>query len=82
MKPTTYEQAMRRPSQEVWPGCGDGRCRPCGLIHNMDYRVGDQWNPNWVCVENHHRGCPSPKPEPQHDVQRGRCVKCKVRVRE
>lgn len=72
----TYESVMRQKGLQprVWPGCGgEGRCRPCGRIHDFGPGLGLR------CWENHHHGCPQPRPASAHDFNRaGRCRTCGV----
>lgn len=61
----TYEQATKRPSRDVWPGCGDGRNRWCGRVHDFSYSTSDGKTVHRFCCHmNYLRGCPQPKPEP------------------
>ena len=64
---TTYEQALAKPSRTIWPGCGDGRRKPCGRVHDFGYSTygpnGTRpWVHNFCCWQNHEHGCPSPIP--------------------
>lgn len=72
----TYDRVMARkgPQRDVWPGCGgQGRCRPCGRIHDFGPALG------FRCVQNHQQGCPSPQPPADHDFNRaGNCRTCGV----
>ena len=63
--PQTYDQAYKKPSQRIWPGCGDGRKRWCGVIHDYSCRLsnGDLVH-SFECAMNHRQGCPQPIPEP------------------
>ncbi|KKK49001.1 hypothetical protein LCGC14_3139450, partial [marine sediment metagenome] len=63
----TYEQALKKPSEDIWPGCGDGRNMPCGTIHDFSYtaHAGGPLIHSFQCTENHHNGCPQPHPEPK-----------------
>lgn len=75
----SYEDARKRGSHDVWPGCGSiGRCMPCGRLHNFDYRshVNGPIVDDFRCVRNHHDGCPRPKPEPKHDWGPRTCRRC------
>ena len=67
-EPQTYKQALKTPSRLVWPGCGDGRKRWCGSVHDFNYTLsnGDLVH-NFECRHNHFRGCPIPIPEPNFD---------------
>jgi len=80
----SYEDAYRKGGRDVWPGCGAvGRCMPCGRIHNYDYRshVNGPMVNDFRCSRNYHAGCPQPKPEPEHDLNRQqRCRRCGTRV--
>lgn len=80
MKFRSYDQALKRGSFDVWPGCGrSGRCRPCGRIHNFDYRTHQNgpWISEYECTTNRRNGCPRPKPPPVHDFSRtGKCSLC------
>ena len=73
--PKTYEQAMKRPSRKIWPGCGDGRRRPCGRIHDFSYSVYSGPNGqtttvhDFRCAQNHFSGCPNPIPEPEGNAK-------------
>ena len=70
--PQTYEAALKRPSWIIWPGCGDGRNRWCGRVHDYCYAVYDQRQTvvhQFRCVRNHESGCPQPKPEPDNGHQ-------------
>ena len=65
--PKTYEDALKAPSRRIWPGCGDGRRRPCGAIHDFSYSVYTGLNTSELvhdfrCTRNHHDGCPTPIP--------------------
>lgn len=66
--PKTYDQALRRPSRRIWPGCGDGRRRPCGRIHDFSRRITSGPNGqtetvhDFRCARNHRSGCPNPIP--------------------
>lgn len=83
--PTTYDQAYHAPSRERWPGCLDGRCMPCGRLHDFSWDGhGDNGKRilihRFQCFQNYQNGCPQPKPVAVHEYdERGRCVKCKVR---
>ena len=84
--PTTYSQAMAAPSRAIWPGCDDGRCMPCGRIHDFSrLGHGGRRNHGFRCARNHYQGCPTLIPEPEHDwdsgTRDGRCRKCGVRPR-
>jgi len=76
-EPTTYTQALAKPSRGVWSGCGDGRCRPCGRVHDFGRRpsYGDYIH-RFKCAQNHTSGCPQPKPEPEHSWSGNRCTVC------
>ena len=80
-KATTYEEALSRPSRDVWPGCGDGRCRSCGGVHDFCYMAGygkDRRSVHQIeCLQRRQFGCPQPNPEPKHRYEKGRCVKCR-----
>lgn len=65
-----YQDAWRRGGRDVWPGCGNGRCRPCGRIHDFgrdqySYQRNGARTSKWIsrfqCRENSVNGCP---PEP------------------
>ena len=67
--PQTYEAALKRPSRRIWPGCGDGRERWCGRIHDCSYTVYTGMNTSELvhdfrCAYNYHHGCPTPIPKP------------------
>ena len=67
MNAKTYKQALKSPSKRIWPGCGDGRKRPCGQVHDFSYSVYSGLHTqelvhDFRCAHNHHRGCPSPIP--------------------
>ena len=64
--PTTYDQALKKASRNIWPGCGDGRKRECGTIHDFSYDVyyGGPLVHRFRCTENYYHGCPNPKPNP------------------
>lgn len=81
LEPRSYEDALSRPSSTVWPGCRDGRCMPCGRIHDFSYSA--YCGPNrketvhrFRCWQNHTNGCPSDKPEPMHSYENSRCTQC------
>lgn len=80
MRYKSYDDAYKRGGSDVWPGCGKvGRCMPCGRIHNYDYRshVNGPMIDDYRCSRNHRAGCPRPKPEPEHDLNRQRrCRRC------
>lgn len=82
--PRTYDEAMRRPSRRIWSGCGDGRCMPCGRIH--DYYWTDSTGKtvhDFRCWHNNNFGCPDPHPEPEHDWNlAGRCNVCGVKQKK
>lgn len=59
-----YKAATSGPSNAVWPGCGDGRRRWCGRVHDFGTSGHDGWQPNVVCWRNHEQGCPDPIPTP------------------
>lgn len=65
----SYAQALSGASRSVWPGCGDGRERWCGRVH--DYRRTD-WDGtithDFRCWRNSERGCPQPLPEVRESV--------------
>lgn len=65
MRANTYEKATKRPSYDVWPGCGDGRKRWCGRVHDFSFRqhVNALTTHDFRCWMNHERGCPQPKPK-------------------
>jgi hypothetical protein len=73
----TYEQAYSRPSKTIWPGCGDGRCMPCGSVHDFCYSVYKGVVHRFRCSYNNRMGCPQPIPKQEHDWVNGRCSKCK-----
>lgn len=67
MSHKTYEQAWRHGDSDVWPGCGNGRCRPCGRIHDFGRMVQTGkykrvWVPRFQCHTNAMQGCPQPHP--------------------
>ena len=62
--PKTYKQASMRPSRKVWPGCGDGRKRWCGRIHDFIRTTPNGVVHNFECRKNHYYGCPQPIPDP------------------
>ena len=76
--PQTYRQANKRPSQRIWPGCGDGRKRWCGSIHDYSYTLstGDLVH-KFECTRNHRQGCPQPIPEPGISFEEWKELKCK-----
>lgn len=80
----TYDVALQHGASDVWPGCGrEGRCRPCGRIHDFSRRVGDRTVHDFMCLQNHEFGCPHPMPEPEHQLtKRGRCKVCGVYPRK
>lgn len=65
IKPTTYDQALKKASTSIWPGCGDGRKRGCGAIHDFSYNAyfGGSLTHRFLCTENYFHGCPNPKSE-------------------
>lgn len=73
---------QKKGREESWPPrtCGLlGRCRPCGALHNLTDRSFEQSKPKSKvrCLRNHLKGCPDPKPEPNHDYSRvGKCRVC------
>jgi hypothetical protein len=72
-----YAEAMKRASRTVWPGCIDGRCRPCGGLHNFSYvDSAGQAHDNVRCRINYQLGCPQPHPEPVHQWVGHRCSRC------
>lgn len=77
-RPLTYAEALARPSRAVWPGCGDGRCRSCGRVHDFSYRTWTgQIAHRFLCWQNHVHGCPQPIPEPAlHRWRNGYCAVC------
>lgn len=77
-EPRSYEQAQAKASTLVWPGCGDGRCMPCGRVHNFDFPVYGGMQDRFRCYINYTRGCPQPKKKPEHDWHNGKCKKCRV----
>ena len=82
--PKTYAQAMARPSREVWPGCGDGRCMPCGRVHDFGWSPSHgPWVPRFQCSENFRNGCPQPHPEQQHEWNPSgmHCSRCGKKAR-
>lgn len=72
-----YAKALASPSKSVWPGCGDGRCMPCGRVHDF----GSSGRASIRCWRNHQMGCPQPHPEPEHEWRKGRCSRCMRRAR-
>ena len=62
--PKTYQQANARPSKRIWPGCGDGRKRWCGSVHDYGYLTHDGLVHRFQCSMNHRQGCPQPIPDP------------------
>ena len=34
-EPKTFREAEEKAFRLVWPGCDDGRKRPCGRIHDL-----------------------------------------------
>jgi len=75
----SYEKAVAKPSAIVWPGCGDGRCRTCGRVHDFRYSTagGRFYYHHYHCWYNWMYGCPDPKPEPVHDLApNGYCRVC------
>ena len=62
--PKTYQQALKKPSKKIWPGCGDGRKRWCGGIHNYSYVGYNGLVNRFSCAMNHRQGCPQPIPDP------------------
>ena len=65
--PKTYAQANKKPSRKIWPGCGDGRKRWCGRIHDYSdiFSTRGEIVHSFECHMNHERGCPQPIPEPK-----------------
>jgi len=46
----------------------------CGYVNSQGHKVVDMH-----CATNYNRGCPEPKPEPQH-IWRGKtCIRCGAR---
>lgn len=79
-----YQLAHSKPSSKIWPGCGDGRCMPCGRIHDFGKRDHDgKWQSDMRCVRNHHSGCPVGElPKPVHDWGvTNRCGTCRRKAR-
>lgn len=78
----SYDAALRSKSSAVWPGCkGEGRCRPCGNVHDFQRTSYDDKGAKrvheYACLQNHEYGCPTPKPEATHDYNRaGNCRVC------
>jgi len=75
----SYDDAYRNGREDVWPGCGIlGRCMSCGRVHNFTYRAdARRIADDFRCWRNNEYGCPRPKPEPAHDLNRvGRCKRC------
>ena len=65
MKPNSYSEALKRLSKEVWPGCGDGRFRHCGRVHDYQRTTSDgKVVHDFRCAWNHQFGCPTPIPQP------------------
>lgn len=84
-EPNSYAYAVATPSWSVWPGCGDGRCRPCGNVHDFSYSTsgGLIYHHRFHCLRHWNGGCPEPKPEPVHDLARnGYCRVCHRRIRK
>lgn len=80
--PTTYEQAYSKASY-IW-ACGDGRCMPCGRLHDFCYTTYASMNRMKIvhrfrCWQNHEHGCPREKPKPKHKFVNGRCEICKAK---
>ncbi len=73
---------MSGDAARMWPGChGDGRCRPCGALH--DFKRLPTYGPvrhDVCCWQNHEHGCPQPHPDPVHTWDNGRCRQCHVRA--
>ena len=44
-------------------------CRECFSVHNCYYRLGNKYIDNFECVTNHNKGCPDPKPKPNHFIK-------------
>ena len=60
----TYKSVLKKPSNRVWPGCGDGRTRHCGRVHDFNYNNSrGQLIHSFECAQNHFNGCPDPIPE-------------------
>lgn len=77
----SYDEALKKGSKDLWLGCDrEGRCRPCGQIHDMQKRsYSDSPKRDFWCLQNYTKGCPDPKPAPRHQLnRRGRCVVCGV----
>lgn len=79
-----YDDAQKRGGRDVWSCGAEGRCRPCGRIHDFGYAVnhGDRrWVAQFSCWHRHQLGCPREQPEPKHDwPARGtRCRRCGAR---
>jgi hypothetical protein len=53
-EPKSYDEALKYPSSKIWCGCGDGRKKKCGRIHN--YGTIDK--PDFRCWMNNEHGCP------------------------
>jgi len=81
----SYQDAYKNGKRDIWPGCGDGRCMPCGRIHDFDYASWDSngnrvYISNYSCWENYQHGCPREKPEPVHTFESGKCKVCGKRA--
>jgi len=56
-------------------------CRPCYNCHDCGSFNGGRWHPNFACASNWNSGCPQPKTEPVHILNRQhRCKRCGVKV--
>ena len=60
----SYKEAYQKPSDKIWCGCGDGRKRICGRIHNF----GTWEKPDFRCWMNNEKGCPNPIPLPKKNI--------------
>lgn len=75
LKKTDYKGHPCYATDEVCP------CRPCFNCHDCrppDRRYTNQlYSPVFHCATNWNSGCPDPKPEPVHDLNRvGHCRRC------
>ena len=70
-KPTEYKGRWTDAADEACP------CRRCFTAHDCGRFVGGLWSRWMECATRHNEGCPEPKPEPEHILERsGRCKRC------
>lgn len=57
-------------------------CRPCYNAHDCGWRDNQgKWTQRMECATRESSGCPSPQPEPAHDLNRVRnCRRCKQHI--